>query len=147
MNERGIEDELVVVNALIQDDEAESLDKQFATSRFYWVQGSRFKVQILGLRHIKVSCLPQHVLAALRGMRQHTVKRLGAVTTGNDHRQTKCLAERFQAALAEHLEVVHRLLRRSVVNPVLAGSGALGKLADAEVWRKKIVLHTRYFFK
>ena len=32
VNERGIEDELVVVNALIQDDEAESLDEQFPTS-------------------------------------------------------------------------------------------------------------------
>lgn len=135
MNERGIEDELVVVNALIQDDEAESLDKQFATTQTRLARG-----------HIEICRLPQHVLAALRGMRQHIVKRLGAVTAGDDHRQPKFLAERFQAALAEGLEVVHRLLRRCVLDAVLHCRGALGELAEREVWRKIIVLHTRSFF-
>ena len=136
VDERGINDALVKSNGIIRDDEAESLDKQFATTQTRLARG-----------HIEIRRLPQHMLAALRGMRQHAVKCLGAVTAGDDHRQPKRLAERFQAALAEGPEIVHRLLWRSVVNPVFAGRGALGKLADTEVWRKKIVLHTRSFFK
>ena len=113
---------LVVVNALIQDDEAESLDKQFATTQTRLARG-----------HIEICRLPQHVLAALRGMRQHTVKRLGAVTAGDDHRQSKCLAKRFQAVLAEGFEVVHLFGRRLVLDAVLHCRGALGELVQAEV--------------
>ena len=122
MNERGIEDELVVVNALIQDDEAESLDKQFATTQTR-----------LARCYIEICRLPQHVLAALRAVSQLVVQRFGAKPAGDDDGKTQRFTKRFQRVDAQRLEVVLRLLRRSVVNPVLAGSGALGKLAEREV--------------
>ena len=125
MNERGIEDQLVVVNLLAGDDEAEGSDKPL--TRRFWFQRA--------FAHIEVSCLTLHVLAALGAVSQQVVEGLGTESAGDDHRQTKFLAKRFQSARTEAAKVFDSLLRRIVLDAVLDGRGALGELIQAEVRR------------
>jgi len=56
------------------------------------------------------------VLALAGGVDEEVVQDLAAVAAGDDHGQLQLLAQRFEGAFAEALQIVNRLLGRAVVD-------------------------------
>ena len=84
------------------------------------------------------------MLAALGSMSQDVVEGFGTETTGDDHRQTQLLAERFQGVCAEAAKVLHSIGRRNVCNAMLASRLAFRRLLEGEMRGEHLVV--RFLF-
>ena len=133
MDERGIDDALIESNAVIRDNLAEGPNQQFPTSRFCWVQGSWFEVQILGFRHMEICGLATHVLALVGVAHQKAIELMGAVAGGDDDGKSKGFTKRFQRVDAECSQILYCFSRRRVVESVVARRLADDKLSELEV--------------
>lgn len=110
VDERGIDDELIVVDAVIRDDLSESLDEEFAT-----------RETSVPARHVEVSGLTAHVLAGARMVSDALVEGPATVTGTDDDGQAQRIAKRLQRVAAQVSQAIHSLGRRYVGDTVLAG--------------------------